>query len=303
MKPTINRYSLFVASLSVFAVHTVTAANSFYAPGDLVLFFQKEGSSNTIYANLGNAATQFRGAAAGVNPTGAADAPVQFNFLNLNTTLTSAFGAGWTNDPNVYAGLAGVFGTSQTNNTVTNGDPHRTLYISSGRDTVGPSGSSNSVGWDLTLAGNTAMTTAATGIQTQNNAFENNYDALTTVSLTSISQIDEQNPLVIAGIPPVTSQGNAMGNTLQGGIQQRGTDGDFGTYDTAGQAEFALDLYRIVAKTGLPGEVPWNLRQGSYEGTVIVNSFGQVSFIPEPSSLALVGFGAGSLLLRRRRSA
>ena len=129
MKPSFIRRSLFVACSSLLAAFTATAANTFYAPGDLVLYFQKEGSTNTIYANLGSAANLYRGSAAG-----SADGVNNINFLDLNTTLTSAFGAGWASDTTIYAGLAGVFSTNTTNNILTDLDPSRTLYVSRSRD-------------------------------------------------------------------------------------------------------------------------------------------------------------------------
>ncbi|MEO7098353.1 MAG: PEP-CTERM sorting domain-containing protein [Luteolibacter sp.] len=288
---TLKRHALLAAAATVLASPSVMAANSFYAAGDLVLYFQKEGSTNTVYANLG-AATQFRGAASGP------DATSQINFLDINSTLTSAFGAGWASDATIYAGLAGVNSSNSSLNTVVNGDPFRTIYISASRDIGGTVGSANSTAW--VIGGNTAMTDAATRITTQNDILENNYDVGQTLSLTSISQIDDQNPLNVTGSG--TFQGAAF-NNFAGGVMQLGTAGDLGTFGDAGTAEFNLDLYRIVAKTGLAGEVAGDLRSGSYEGTMTVNSSGLVSFtaIPEPSASALAGIAAGALVLRRRR--
>lgn len=299
MKSNLKRYALTVASASILAAFPATAANSFYAPDDLVLFFQQAGGSNTVYANLGNAATLYRG-----TQSGAAGTTSQLNILDLSSTLVSAFGAGWASDATVYAGLAGVFSTSSTSNALTNSDPARTLYLSSARNSVGTVGFADSTGWDLTLAGDTAMDSASTGIQQQNNVLEDSYTTGVTVSLASISQIDNQNPLLSQGNPPVTIQGNAFADTLEGGVQQQGSAAVFGDFGGGvGNAEFALDLYRVLAKNNISGQVAGGLRDGSYEGTVVVGSNGSVSFltIPEPSSMALIGVGAGALALRRRR--
>jgi hypothetical protein len=244
--------------------------NPFYANGDLVIFFQKPGDSDTVYASLGNAATLYRGAAAGP------DVANNVDFLDLNSVLISAFGEGWADDPDIYAGLAGVNDSSVTSNALTNLDPARTLYISSPRNSVGTVGTPDSVGWDLTLAGNTAMTGASTGIQTQNNIFENNYDVQAVVSPTGLSQIDEQNPFIAPGI-----QGNAFSDALEGGVQQVGSSTGFGTFGAAGPVEFALDLYRVLAKNTISGQVAGALRVGSYEGTITVSSVGKVSFISQ----------------------
>lgn len=296
MKQNIKRYAVFMAASSLLAVLPAGAANSFYAPGDLVLFFQKEGSTNTVYANLGNAANLYRGSATG---TVGQDSLTKGNILDLNTTLESAFGASWESDTGIYAGLAGVWGTSNTSNVLQDLDPHRTLYVSASRNSVGTVGQASSSPWNLTTAGQTALTNGATGIFSQNNQFENNFDAQQTVALTSLSGIDEANPFLSPGV-----QGAAFGGLFGGGVQQVGTAGTRGTYDGVGEAEFALDLYRILSKTNAAGQMGGPLAQGTFEGTVVVGSNGQVSFlVPEPSTLALSGLAAGFLAFRRRRSA
>jgi hypothetical protein len=283
--------ALLVASASLAAVSSGNAANTFYAPGDLVLFFQKPGNSNTIYANLGNAANLYRGASAGIGLTDGT--LTSYNIIDLNSTLTSAYGAGWASDASIYAGLAGVWGTSATNGTLTDGDPHRTLYVSLGRG----SASTPSAGWNLFSAGNTAMTGGATNITAMLNTFENNYDAQIAISPTGTSTIDDQNPFTSPGV-----QGPAF-NTFAGGVQQAGSASNYGNYGSAGDAEFALDLYRILARNNVTGQVAGDLRVGSLEGTVIVGTNGQVSFVvPEPSSTVMIGLAAGALVLRRRRT-
>lgn len=261
--------SLIAATLLGLTVsQSLALDNPNYVAGDLILFFQQEGGSNTVYANLGNAATVFRGAAAGANVAN------KLNFLNVGTALTTAFGAGWANDTTIYSGLAASWGTSSTSNTLQNGDPHRTLYISANRQRSGTAGSAESAQW--IIAGNTQMTSGSSGILQMNNAFEVNYTSAVTVSPTSISTIDDTNPFLAAGI-----QGAAMAGAFDGGIQQRGGSESFGTMGPAGSVEFALDLYRILAKTGISGQVGGTLREGSFEGTVTVNASGQVSFIAQ----------------------
>lgn len=81
----------FLSSALLLGALTATSAladNPNYSPGDLILFFQQENGPQTIYANLGNAAAVFRGAAAGA--TGGTNS---VNFLNINSALTTAFGA------------------------------------------------------------------------------------------------------------------------------------------------------------------------------------------------------------------
>lgn len=271
---SIHKASNVAAALGLAALlcESAAAQNPNHTPGDLVLFFQKEGSTNTVYASLGNTATVFRGASAGP------DAPNQVNFRNINAELVSAFGAGWADDPKVYAGLAGVWGTNTTSSTLQNGDPYRTLYVSSARSGAGTVGAENSTAWDLSLAGNNAMTTGANGITSMNSPFELNYSTVAAVSPTGVSFIDDKNP-VSGGV-----QGNAFDNTFAGGVQQAGSASSWGSFGAAGNVEFALDLYRILAKNNVSGQVAGDLRVGSYEGTVTVNSSGQVSFIAQGSA-------------------
>lgn len=260
-----------------FASVSLLAQNENHAPGDLVLCFQKEGGSNTVYANLGNAATLFRKAAAGPQ-----DGDNLVRFLDISAQLEEAFGEDWANDTGLYAGAAAVWGTSNTNAiTLQNGDPHRTLYITRSRDGVGTIGEPNSTGWDLSLAGNSAMTTASSGILSQNLVLETQFSTAVAVAAVGISQIDDQNPFTAPGI-----QGPAMSGSLDGGIQQPGSAQSFGTMGPAGTVEFALDLYRVLAINTAPSQVGGDVRQGSFEGTLTVDASGMVSFIVQETAPA-----------------
>ena len=266
---SISSISLIAAmAFSLTATKSLAQGNPNYIAGDLVLFFQQEGGTNTVYANLGNAATVFRGAGAGP------DIANNVNFLNVGTALTAAFGSGWATSTTVYAGLAAVWGTNVTNNTLQNGDPHRTLYVSAKRQSVGAVGSPESAQW--IMGGNTQMSSGSSGILSQNNVLETTYMNAVVVSPTNISFIDNNNPFLAPGI-----QGVAMAGAFDGGIQQQGTANSFGTMGPAGNVEFALDLYRILAKTDISGQVGGILREGSFEGTVTINASGQVSFIAQ----------------------
>lgn len=253
------------------------AQNENHTPGDLVLFLQKEGGTSTVYANLGNAATLFRKAAAGPQ-----DGENLVRFLDISAQLEEAFGENWASDPEVYAGAAAVWGTSNTNAiTLQNGDPHRTLYITRSRDGVGTIGEANSTGWDLSLAGNSAMTTAASGILSQNLVLETQFSTALAVAPVGTSQIDDQNPFTAPGI-----QGPAMSGSLDGGIQQAGSSQSFGTMGPAGTVEFALDLYRVLAINTASGQVGGDVRLGSFEGTLTVDASGMVSFIVQETAPA-----------------
>ena len=306
MKCKLTRYALLLAGSSLLSAIPATAATyTGYSPGNLIVFFQKEGGNQTVYADLGNAATLYRGAAAGV-----ADGVNSFNIVNISASLNTAFGSSWASDTSIYAGLAGVWGGSASgfNNALQDGDPNRTLYVSSPRNSVGIAGEADSTGWDLSTAGNNSMTSGATGITVQNNVFGANSGGLQQLVVgTGLSQIDDMNPFFAPGLQDAAFQG-----AFAGGVQQRGTAGMFGTVAGVGTTEFALDLYRILGKTNAPGQVAGTNRVGSFEGTVLVGTDGNVSFsaseisaVPEPSgalALGLIGTVAG-LGYRRRRSA
>jgi hypothetical protein len=156
----------------------------------------------------------------------------------------------------------------------------------------------NSTGY--TIGGDTAMTTGANGMITQNNVFEVNGTSSTLQIGTGTSQIDEQNPFTVPGV-----QGTAFG-TFGGGVQQAGSASSFGSFGGVSNVEFALDLYRILAKTNAPGQVGGPQRVGTYEGTVVLAADGNVSYVvPEPSSIVLLGVGGllgGLIRLRERRA-
>jgi len=239
------------------------------APGDLILFFQKPGNNNTAYVNLGKAATLFRGAESGPSA-----AQQRVDFININATLNTAFGTEWASDPDLFAGLAGVF-SNIVDPTVVDGDQYRTLYVSRARNSVGTIGSSGSAQWDLISQGN--LTLASTNMLGLTNNFA--------VRLPGVSQgvvpvvdsvIDDQNPTSIAGV-----QGTAFGQ-FAGGVQQRGTASTIGTFGPAGVVEFALDLQRLVPNSDvIEGKVAGPTRLGTFEGTVTVATNGDVSFITQ----------------------
>jgi hypothetical protein len=264
-KHAIHKFAILCVAMSGSAV----ADNPAFAPGDLVLFFQQEGGADTVYVRLGNAGNEFRGAASGPG------APNKVNFLNINNELTSAFGSGWADDTSIHAGLAAVWGTSSLSTSLQDGDPSRTVYISDRRNAVGTVGQANSTGY--TLPNTTASSTAASRILSMNAVFDNNYSTAAAVSPASVSDIDNKNPFLAPGIQGVAFE------TFEGGVQQAGTAGSFGTFGAAGEVEFALDLYRILARNNISGQVSGTPLVGSFEGTVTINASGNVSFISQGS--------------------
>lgn len=270
MKPSRHTTSIAALATCLIGMAGANAQNANFAPGDLILFFQKPGNDNTLYVGLGSAATQFRGTASG--PT---DDRQALNLVNINTELTAAFGNNWASDTGIYAGLVAARSAS-TGIQVFDGDPTRTLYVSSPRSPLGSPGSANSVGWDLSLSN--PFTGGATQIVSFGNTFETNYTTKAAVSPVSVSTIDDQNPFLAPGI-----QDTAF-NAFAGGVQQVGTASALGNFGAAGQVEFALDLFRILPRTtGTNSDqiISGPDKSGSYEGTVVVSTTGGVSFITQ----------------------
>ena len=292
--------AMLVASGSLVAASSAQAAS--YAAGDLMLYFFQEGGTQTVYVNLGQAHT-FRGATAGPSeainsPNLSLTAKDEASPMNLNTTLTTAFGSNWATQTNLYAGLAGVFSASTGTADIQNGDPNRTLYFSMGNNLVDEVG-------NRTFASSGGMTSAANGIINMGTGFTGTNSIL--ISPVENSVIDDTNPFFAPGI-----LGTAFGG-FAGGVAQVGTASTLGSFGNVNNVEFALDLHRILA-TRAPVDTingvdadgnAIAVRNSMYEGTITINSSGVVGFsaVPEPSSVMLLGLGAGALAFRRRRNA
>ena len=291
LKTAFNKAALAALALAGFAAAPAGAQNPNYAPGDLLLFFQQFGGTQTVMVNLG-AATMYRDATANL-----------LNIVNISGALTgatpagAAFGSTWYDDPTIFWGLAGVFNNSTSSTTVTNGDPGRTLYVSRNRNLVGTEGTTSSTPWSV--GSSTDMTTVANGIIGQNNRMETQSVTAILVEPTSTSNIDQQNLFNISGTP--TSSFSVLAS---GGVQGAFGPGSLGTFGGVA-AEAGLDLYRILAVSPTGTVEPGTLRTGHYQGTFVIEQDGDVSYIapvPEPSTFALLAGSAIFGLIRRRRS-
>lgn len=274
MKQKLPLTLLSILSAAFSSLSSSQAQNTFYSDGDLVLFFQKPGSNNTVYVGLGNAANLYRGSAAG--PTADRQA---LNIINIDTTLASAFttfDSDWKTDPLIFAGLAAARSTSSSTTLVIDGDPARTLYASQPRNPLGTPGTASSEAWDFTTSG---FSGPATNIFAMNSKLKTEYLTQAAVSPVSVSTIDDQNPLE-TGPGGVYLQPSAFG-AFPGGIQQKGTASTLGEFSSVGQVKFALDLYRILPRITAPGQIGGTDKMGTFEGTIVVGIDGNVSFITQ----------------------
>jgi hypothetical protein len=288
----IKALALSAAALCGITVTPAMAQNPNYAPGDVVLFFQQFGGSNTVALNVG-AATTFRDATANI-----------LNIASIGSLLsngTTGFGSSWYDTSSLWWGAAGVFNNSTSTSVQTNGDPGRTLYASAARTALGTEGTASSNPWVVGSTG--AMTTGANNITAQNNRLETQSLTTTLVEGTGSSNIDNQNLFNILGTPT-----NSFATFASGGVMGNFGAGSFGNFGGVA-AEGALDLYRILATTAPVGTViePGDVvRTGSYQGSFVIDNGGSVSFIvapvPEPTTMgATLVLGCIAAGMRRRR--
>ncbi|HEX8296362.1 MAG TPA: PEP-CTERM sorting domain-containing protein [Chthoniobacteraceae bacterium] len=284
-----NHLALAILALSGLAVAPASAANPGFAFGDLILGFQTTGTGNESFVlyNLGNAGTL-------------RNATSNLAFGNLNSALAAQFGVGWQDRTDLYMGAATVWDVDPFNETLLNGDPAYTLYVSSSRVSPGTAGTAQSQPYVLT---ENARGTAGDAIFGAATDYENRGSAAASTLTNAGSFIDwvDQNPIGAGGV-----QGTAFG-TFPAGIQTTFGPGTYGSLG-GGLVEAALDLFRVQNRNDIPGQAGFGAANGvgTFEGSIVIDGMGLVSFVvvPEPSSAALISLGAiFAGCLRRRRSA
>jgi hypothetical protein len=281
----------FLAAALCGSAHAAT-----YTAGDLLLGFVASGgtgSDSTLVVNLGSAAT-FRDAFdSGTNST---------SILTIGSQLTSQFGINWYERSDLYVSFFGTTDPSATpgNNTLTNLDPTRTLYASQARSAADPLGSASSAGWSI--ATNTAMTDSSKAMADTSLTY-----AASTAAASGVAIIADSNSNTLDEFTRPTS--NDSFNSFNGGIEQTFGAGIWGAYGAAGNFEAALDLYRIQARSNVPGQYGSgeDIREGAYAGTFTIDQNGGVSYfatapVPEPGSALMLSLASAGLLFRRRRA-
>jgi hypothetical protein len=292
--------ALATAVASVIAGASAQAQNPNFANGDLILGFQSKGGTGAdknVLVNLGNTATVFRNA-----NTNSINLD---NIVNVNSILTSTFGAGWFDNTNILWGAAGVWANVIEGN-LQNGDPEQSIYISKTR---------TAIGLDETIKNSTINTPTATNhtngannIIALNGAFETQ-TLLDQVALdnTTANTWEDFNVTSVGFV-----QSTAFG-AYTGGIQQRFGAGTYGVSNATGSPvtiEGALDLYRAQSQNNVSGQFDEGgpLRVPQFQGILTIDNAGNVDFIttvvPEPSSALLLGVASVlGLGIRRRRTA
>lgn len=289
------------------------AIDTQYNDNDLMFFgLKKTGTAwvdNVVTFSLGSTYNVFRKAATPGDPTYG----TVISLGNINTILTSSYGADWTTLPaeTLYFGAAGQnASTANIGNAVLNGDHARTAYITSPRLGAGTYGESNSNVRNI-------ATSLASGTVTQIASSNGSGGALNQSTPLAINvsdtQIDNQNPLTPSGNPATAY------TSINAGVVGAASSSTY-NYDTINNVVIGLDLFRITPS--LSGASAWqnvnSITQdyggsgngfGFYLGTITLSSNGDVNFvgtgatpIPEPGTVAAaVLLAAGAWLRWRKR--
>lgn len=297
-QPTL-RSALLVGAVSSILAAGAFAQNPNFAPGDLVLAFQNPGgvmnSDKVILFRLPDTALTFRDATSNI-----------LGLANVGSTLTSTYGTNWWEANTLYMSIVGVWGTNSFSTTLQNGDPHRTVYVGKERISVGIEGSANSSA--PAVANSTEMSSAASNAFTIGNDLETQVMTSFAVFDITSTAFDNQNPFTIAPTPSSPGVQGTAYTVFSGGLQDGFEPGSLGIFGGVA-VEAALDLYRLQTRNNIAGQYGNGdpLYTGEYQGTVVIDQGGVVSFIvtpvPEPSALMLLGLAACGFAARRRRPA
>jgi hypothetical protein len=298
MKPTFRTALIGLAGFSLLAPQAKAAVS--LGSGSLAVAFYQVISgvvqNNTYTFNLGSASlyrenTGYNVSVSTINPG--------LSSSNIGADLATAFGSNWADSGTVRWM---VIGGTENFAPVTNGDGGSTSYISRAVSTIQPGGVSTTI-----------PTISATnrGILANNiSAFQSGSTAASqTVGANSDGAFIQKSSVntVEDFLPPAT-----LGTYFGIGVNPEqtlaaGTITNNG--DVLGSFEGALDIYRVIQTTdGADPTVgysntPFAAGARQYIGTLALDSAGNLSVIPEPSSALLGLAGTLGLCFRRRRNA
>jgi hypothetical protein len=270
--------SLAVATGVTLLVPSARAAANVYTEGDLLLGFEKPGSSNNYVVDIGSF-DHYIGISGTINIT------TTLGLGNIAADLansTTGFGANWfvnSNSPgsNVQWGIIGGSNNSGPLTIGTQTVPKNTLFETFAEDTYGiqsdPLQRHNNTGQNA-VNGNIATV----GLNFNGSAQTGNSTRAEFQTSTDATSWGAQNPSFAA-----------FGNSF--GIEQPAS----GPY--IGPTNSQLDLYELTVGSG----------NGTYLGSFTLDSSGNLFYsssplaVPEPASWSFVGVGAALLGMRRRR--
>lgn len=265
-----------VAMASFGSANAAWTFNTTTNAADLILGIRAtagQGSTTNLFYNLGSSTTFRDGGGRGL-------------VGNISTDLIATFGAGWATRTDLFFGVIG----NRTN--VSGADPDgagpmdagRVLYLSRNASAPGeaalyPQGSNNS---------NSTMATSYDGLK---------------LGLATLSETAQGNNVASLDISNTsTADGNAILNsftakTTSGAGSDRAFNGVASADFLGSVGNSVTTNYIDIQRIGVQG----NSQPTSYVGTVSFDNLGNVSIVPEPSSLLLIGAAGVASLLRRRR--
>ena len=261
--------------------------DSTFDRGDVILGFQQLGGSKALEVNLG-AAIGYRDATT-----------TSLNFANIGSILVSTYGDNWFTDTSLFAGAMGLRDrTSSNDDPAVNGDFANTLYYTTQRTAAGIVGVASSAPANKTEAqADAASVSAFTLSTTYLNADSGDADGFELFSPQSSTAGTWEDFNPFSGSNPGTSFGQFA--NLQ---DKFGTGWDLdATYAGISNVAAVWDFYRLAGYEG------GGSKASSYEGTLVLDRSGRLSFIaavPEPTSFGLISLASAlGLILRRRRRA
>jgi len=299
--------ALAAGTLAVTATVATAATDDSYQANDMLMFFLNPtgttGTDQVAVFSLGSTWSVFRDAATPNAPTYGS----VISLGNINTILTSTYGADWTGlSSSLFLGAAGQnASTSSLSSAVSNGDFARTVYITKPRLGAGSVGVANSSAAAVPTGNSAGVANAISSANSQAATFATTNNPAA-VSASDAVGLVAQNPFGPTGAPATAF------TAIQGGVMGA-LGGSTYTYGSISNVAMGLDLYRVTPSTN--NASAWqNLNnisgvtagQGYYLGTLTLSSNGDVNFaaVPEPSTYALVALaaaGLGAHVLRRRQ--
>lgn len=260
-----------VAALLCFVGAVTSKAQVSYAPGDILVGFQAsggDGAANNYVYNLGQG-HMFR------------DATSVITVGNIGSSLASTYTSGWFSRTDLRWAIAGVRTNDPFDETVVDGDPAKTLYISKAATGLGSTTAHNNLAsGNVGLAANKMMDLQS-GFRTTNGVIDR-----TPVAGSGGRAVDQLTGDINSWSSIVTSSPFTVYTT---NVRR--------TFGTAGTLSY-LDLYRCLGRNDVSGIVePAGVGVHVFQGTFTIDATGEIKFVPPTAAVTAYETWADSFSL------